>query len=866
MYRKLLDRGSIPIILFFLAASAATGAFLPRFQVDAGTNVLLNEDDPDLAYYNITRAEWSYDEYAIVCARRDDWFSPESLALLKEIVEELKRAPQAKSVLSILSIPLLRSPRQIVPVPVYLDNPKVEIPQAKAEILAHTQAQGNLISADGRDLSILVYLNVPEAILRLEPQWSRAQGLKDKATLKRISGEYDAALGELKARRTQLITAVREIASRFSPRMNEPIRLSGLPIITVNLVEHVSADLKIFGVTSLAFFTLAFLAVYRRARWTAMPILACLLPVVLIVGTMAMTGKKVTVITSNLPVLLFVLMLPYTVYFVERYRERRSLFPGESNLDSSEGGAREIWTPCLYSCTTTMAGFASLLTSGINPVRVFGLMMTIGMGVGLACVFLFLPSMSRPLRALEIKGAGAASETRGVVRGLEKLVLHAPGWVLALSLVILGVSVWGATKLTVETKFIDYFWPRSEVYQGLDYIDKRMGGTTPMEVMLTSTQPGYFKTTQGLEAIDAASRYFAAVPETGSVRSFKTMVDEARKYFTSKQGKVTAKDEAITGAVQKVAPEMVRDFCNPDFTVTRVLVRFKETAPTLNRKRILDGLGQDLRSRPELANLNPRPTGVFVLYSNMLQSLIQSQKDTFAMVVVMIWVMLAVLFGRFPGLSQGASTALGVLCFVATASGLGAWLWPRERERTLLVLTETRWVLLWLGLSILLLLLASIALAIRKRGGLGSLGRWALDVLALPTIVLVPQVLPVLVVLGTMGLTGIALDMVTVMIASIAMGVGIDAAIQYTVRYRIELDATGGDRRAAVTRSHATIGRAIWIATTIMVIGFAVLALSDFVPTVWFGVFNALAMLMGQFAALTVLPALFLLTGLPRSR
>jgi predicted RND superfamily exporter protein len=114
-----------------------------------------------------------------------------------------------------------------------------------------------------------------------------------------------------------------------------------------------------------------------------------------------------------------------------------------------------------------------------------------------------------------------------------------------------------------------------------------------------------------------------------------------------------------------------------------------------------------------------------------------------------------------------------------------------------------------------------------------------------------------------MGFCGIALDMVTVMIASIAMGVGIDAAIQYTVRYRIELAAAGGDRRAAVTRSHATIGRSIWIATSIVVAGFIVLALSKFVPSVTFGVFTALAMLMGQFAALTLLPALFLLLRVP---
>jgi hypothetical protein len=499
--------------------------------------------------------------------------------------------------------------------------------------------------------------------------------------------------------------------------------------------------------------------------------------VLLIVGAMAMTGRKVTVVTSNLPVLLFTLMLPYTVYFVERYRERRTRFPAESNLDSAAGSAREIWTPCLFSCVTTMAGFASLLTSGVVPVRTFGLMMTIGMGVGLACVFLFLPSLVRPFRPLEAKGAAAATAPGGMVKLLADAVLRSPGGVAAASAVVLGLSVWGTTRIHVETKFIDYFWPSSEAYRGLKYIDERMGGTTPLEVLLTSKKPDFFKSPEGLEALDTTARYFAGVPDAGNVRSFKTLVDEAKKAMPRR------KEEAVVGLLNGFARDQVREFCNADFTVSRVLVRFKETSPTLHRKRILDGLERHLASEVRTLGVEARATGVFLLYSNMLQSLLKSQQDTFLMVIAAIYGMLVVLF-RAP-------------------------------------------------------LLAAV--------------------------VLVPQVLPVFVCLGTMGWTGIPLDLVTVMIASVAMGVGIDAAIQYTVRFRIELEGAGGDRRAALLRSHATIGRAIWIATSIVVAGFAVLALSRFVPSVYFGLFTALAMLMGQFASLTLLPALFLLFRLPRT-
>ena len=130
----------------------------------------------------------------------------------------------------------------------------------------------------------------------------------------------------------------------------------------------------------------------------------------------------------------------------------------------------------------------------------------------------------------------------------------------------------------------------------------------------------------------------------------------------------------------------------------------------------------------------------------------------------------------------------------------------------------------------------------------------------LALVVLVPQALPAVTMLGVMGWGGIPLDLVTVMIAAIALGVGVDSAIQYTMRYREEI-ALDGDPRAALSRTHATVGRAIWVATSIIVLGFAVLVTSDFFPSVWFGLLTGLAMLMSQFSALLTLPSLFLWLG-----
>jgi predicted RND superfamily exporter protein len=801
-FQNFLVRGRVFILLAFLAAAGAGAWLLRDFAVEAGTDVLLDQSDKDLAFYNQSRADWETDEYVILCFRRNEgWFTPASMDLLAEFTRALRDVPHFKKLMTITRVPLLRNqPPNAFGIPTTVSladekgvlNPKVDGAKAKAELLDHTQVLGNLISRDEKDLSILVYLDVPDVLMKLEPERNRLLGSprtdETARRLAEIESPYQAAIQETNARRNAMVEALRRRAAEWRPKLDESVRMSGLPIINVVLKEHIKADIGTFGVVALSVFSLTFFAVYRKPRWVAFPIVTCILPVVLMLGLMVLMGKKMTVITSNMPVLLFVLTLPYTVYFIERYLERRSGNPSEDPVVTTTRAPLEIWSPCLFSVLATMAGTAAHIPSGIMPVRTFGIMMTIGMAFSLAAVMLFLPATVLKRPGLPGRAAGPAPEPKGPLKGLLTLVLRAPLAVVVFSLAVFGLSLWGMTKIRVETKFIDYFHQKSEAYQGLDYIDNHMGGTTPLEVILSSNKPGFFKTSEGLAALDAVGKFFDVrnVPETGNVRSLKTLVDEGRKAFTSKSGKVSVQDPAIVNAASGIAREMVREFCNPDFSTSRVLVRMKETAPTLNRKQILGRLAAHLESLKDgpLKGVEARPTGVFLLYANMLDTYWPNTKKTFILATAAIWIMLTILF-RSP---------------------------------------------------------------------------------IMAALVILPEMLPVLLVLGVMGFTGIALDMVTVIIASVALGIGIDAAIQYAVRFRNELARSDGDIAEAIKRSHATIGRAILIATSIVFAGFAMLCFSQFVPTIYFGLFTGLAILMGLFASLTTLPASFLLLKYPRRK
>lgn len=754
------------ILLLLLGTTALFGLALPRLDINANTDAFIEEESEGVSTYYEVREEWGTDEFAVMCVTADDWFTPVGIERLKQIEADLAAVDFVDGTMSILDVPLLRQEPDKKPTLAFLfggmkdlGGRGVDLQRAAEEHADHQLTVDNLISADGRSVNVLAYLD-----------WSKVDG---------------KVIPPINTRRTELVRGVREVAAKWSERLDEPVRLSGIPIIQITMFENMRRDMIVFGVASLLLFTASFAFAYRRVRFVILPLACCLIPPVAILGAMAWFGISVGFVTANMPLLLFVLLLPYSVYFVERYRERRAHHPGEDGLASSLQALRKIFVPCFFSVATTLAGFASLGASRIIPIGDFGASMTVGIAVGFVVFFLFMAAASRPLPALQFDRGHAVDEQRTprLVRFFERLSLNHPRTVVTVGLVVLAGSVAGALRMNAESRVAGYFWPHSEIYQGLEFIDQEMGGTTWLELVLTSEEGGYFKTDEGLAAMETVEAYFDEIPATGNIMSLVRLRNEMRKVFRPEWFPELS-DSALLRTVSLGASDLVRQTTNREFTQTRITVRIQETAPGLNRQAVLDGLQAHLADHAaKLDEVNIEVTGIFPVYNQMLQQLMVGQKESIVMVTVAVFLMLLLLF-RSP-------------------------------------------------------------------------------VMAL--LVLLPQALPAAVVLGVMGWVGIPLDLVTVMIAAIAVGVGIDAAIQYAMRFRLEVEATG-DHREALRRAHETIGRAIWIATSIIIAGFSILVLSSFFPMVWFGLFTALAMLIGQLATLTVLPSLFLMTGYPRRR
>ncbi len=767
-YSRLMARGWWAACLVILLLAALAASRFGGLGIEFQTNTLLDQKDPELDRYQELHdtTSWGEDEFAVVCATGIDWLSPEGAATLRDLAAELRDVPGAGEIMSLLDVPLLRQQPGTKPNLLALaggllylrdaDKP-VDWEAAKAEFATHELATGTLISQDGRSINLLVHLAPASAdAMAADPSHPDS-----------VQGRWQA-----------LVAGLHDVQQKWEGRLPEKLKLAGTPVVYSYIMERVAHDLRVFGVAAALLFSTGLFLIYRRVRFVLLPLLTSVLPVVLVLGGMAAMGAKFTVITSNLPLLLFVLTLPYTVYLTERYLEVRAEQPEGDPVAALADTARFLWKPCLFSGLTTMAGFGAFIESGIIPVKHFGLLMALGTAISLATTFLFYPSALRPWRPVREKPR-AETRRRDLARVFAKITLARPRAVVLASAALLVLAIFGALRITAENKFTSYFWPSSEVYQGLEFIDRQLGGTSTLEVYLTSKEDGFFTTEPGLAALSAIEGHVRAIPEVGSLRSLPALVKELRKTFTPADFPQFT-DTALLRLVQGMAPQLFEDILEDDGRRASLQVRLQETAPTLSRQRILGALHAHLDSIRDtaLAGLRVETTGIFVLYANMLGSLIESQRETLGVVVAAIYLMLLLLFRSF----------------------------------------------------------------------------------RLALVVLLPQALPAVTMLGVMGWCGIPLDLVTVMIAAVALGVGVDSAIQYTMRFREEY-AVAQDLRAAVQRTHDTVGRAIWIATSIIVVGFAVLVLSDFFPSVWFGLFTGLAMLMSQFSALLTLPALFLWLG-----
>jgi predicted RND superfamily exporter protein len=750
-------------------------------------------------------------------------FSNQALEPLKKLRGELKKVSIVDTVFTILDAPLFNSTdgdiQEMVTNMPSMEKPGVDRSRAKKELINSPIYRDLIISSDGRTTALLMSLVENDKFNRLlksrdELRAKRGQtSLSSDETrlLKRVSADYNRVNEARSMKRHRDIARIRDIISSY--RNYGVLHLGGLPMITDDMVTFVRNDLIVFGSGVLAFLIIILTVIFRKIRWIALPLLSCFYSALVMIGFLGLIGWKVTVISSNFLALMLIITISMNIHLIVRYLQLQRDHPDDDQLALVRSTVHKMVKPCLYTSLTTIIGFGSLVVSDIKPVIDFGWMMSTGLAVTFATAFLLFPTL------LLVIGKNKATATVDndrfpVSAYLARMTEFHGKKILVLAIVLSVVSVMGISLLRVENSFINYFSEDTEIYQGLKLIDEKLGGTTPLEVLVKLESDGEELTPQDLkemtpeeiqeereflaqlrskpelwfnptkiELIKKAHDYLDGLPEIGKVLSFASTVRVAEAFVGKKlDGQELAILYAkLPAAVKKTIVEPYVSIKNNE---VRLIARVSDSTPNLRRKELLEKVRQNLLKEDglkQLADFKPMikdvtVSGLLVLYNNMLQSLFASQIKTIGVVMLGIAIMFLILF-------------------------------------------------------------RSVTLSI---------------------IGILPNVLGAAVVLGAMGWSKIPMDMMTITIAAITIGIAVDNGIHYIYRFREEY-ALSHDYVATLHICHSNIGKAVFYTTLTVIFGFSILMMSNFVPTIIFGLLTGMAMLIAFLAALTVLPKMILL-------
>lgn len=814
---------------------------LPNFKLDASADSLTLESDRSLDYFREINQRYQSGEFLVVTySPKAPMFSDESLETLAALRDELAAVEGVASVNSMLDVPLLYSPMRSLAEQQEstrtLQTEGVDREQAREEFLNSPIYRDMLLSADGKTTALQLNLAVDNRYYQLVSERDtlrrkqNQEGLdeEEERRLEEVSAEFLAYRTEQTQRSHERVARIREILAGYEDRAE--LFLGGVSMITSDMISFIKSDLVVFG-SAIVFFVILMLAlIFRQWRFVVLPLGICLLAVVMMLGWLSWIDWRLTVISSNFVALLLIMTLAITIHLVVRYRELHARHPDWEQRQLVAATVEQMAKPCLYTALTTIVAFVSLVVSDIRPVIDFGWMMTIGLSLALVLAFTVLPAalMLLPKGEPRDKGDNSGAFTVRFSRVAER---HGR-LVILVALVAAAISVFGMTRLEVENRFIDYFHEDTEIYQGMSVIDRQLGGTISLDIILDSppsqegessvadspateedpfgfegeedpfaagsssefgeedpfgegdpfAEPGsetrdsaWFNTV-GLETISDLHGYLESLPEVGKVQSLAIMHEVARDINGGRLNnfELDVMRNMLSGDIRDF---LIAPYLNDREGQTRITLRVQETSPDLKRAELVEKIRRYAVDELGLAPEQVHFTGMLVLYNNMLQSLFHSQIVTLGAVFVGIMLMFLVLF----------------------------------RSLTVAIIS------------------------------------------------LLPNLLAASVVLGGMGLAGVPLDMMTITIAAITVGVGVDHAIHYLYRFRNEL-AECGDYVQAMHRSHASIGRAMYYTAVTIIVGFSILALSEFIPSIYFGLLTALAMFAAIVGSLTLLPKLVLIS------
>ena len=879
-YEALVLRRPWFALAFLALLTAVAASQLGKIRLDASADSLLLRGDPALEFFREVGERYSAEEFLLITWQPDaPLLSDASLEPLKRMAEELRQLPGVSSVVTVNDVPLLASPPVGLsaitsgdPLP-SLQDPAVDRELALREFTTSPIYADLLVGRDGEVTAVQINLARDERYAQL---LERRESLREMPGTRNAAGrealaeaeaEFKAYSAALQDGQAALVASVRAIADRY--RDHAKLFVGGVPMIASDMVSFVRSDLVVFGSAILGIMVMVLAVIFRRVRWVLIPLLNCVVTVTLMLGLLAYLDWRMTVISSNFVAVLLIVNLSIAIHLVVRYRELHAEDPDLDTYNLVKETVSSMAVPCFYTAITTIVAFVSLVVSGLQPVIDFGWMMSIGIAVALLVAFILVPVLmllwpqGRALR----KASGGTPMTLHAARITDRF--GTPVLLVAGALCV-AIAV-GVSRLEVENRFIDYFKETTEIYQGMELLDSRLGGTIPLDIILSAPAsdtplPGLEGSgDSGGEPVAADDPFFDADTQAG--------FDDAFDDPFAAEDAFVADDDLASGDSFAQDPFAQDPFGEDPFGEGAFAGGEEEFVPSywfsLEGMRAVEEAHALVNAREESGKVLSLAT-TFSVVKDLLGddigavelALVQrSLPPDIAQLMVL------------PYFDEGRDEARVTVRVKETSQQLRRASFLRELRTELGALPNLEpEQIRFTGM----LVLYNNVLQSLFRSQILTLGVVFLAILAMfwllfrslsvALITLAPNLLAAGLVLGIMGLVGIPLDIMTITIAAIVVGIGVDDCIHYVYRFRREF-ARDRDYTATMYRCHGSIGRALYYTTLTVVVGFSVLTLSNFTPSIYFGLLTVAAMAAAVIGALTLLPRLLVVVqplGAPR--
>ncbi len=778
--------------------------FSKDFQLDASSDTLLLENDPDLKYLREVNTKYGSKDFLVLTyTSKNDLLADNTVKNLTNLKNDLVNLSWTDNVITILDVPLLKNNDEPLSERIKnfktLSSEDVDKERGFNEIINSPIYKDFIISNDGKTSGILVYLKTDNKLSRLVKAKNDYLDKKDKGQLtaedkkeyKKFIKKYNKYKKLYNQKNHQNINQIRTIIEKYKD--GAKIHLGGIPMIADDMMSYIKSDIIVFGAGVFIFIVCTLWFVFRSLLWVFIPLASCFFSVLIMIGLLGLVGWKVTVISSNFIALMLILTMAMNIHMSVRYLQFKKENPTISNNEAMLWTSSKMFWPILYTALTTICAFLSLIFSGIKPIIDFGWMMTVGLLVSLSITFTLLPAI---LIILSKENTIYKDEKKSKITSfLSKIAQKNTKTIFVSAILVIFVSIFGITKLEVENSFINYFDKNTEIYKGMKLIDDELGGTTPLDVVIKFPDKAeeeadndfdswededkddskYWFTRNKIDTIIKVHDYLDSLEAVGKVISFASIVRVAEDLSEGKELQGLEMGVLYTKIPDSIKKEIIDPYISIKNNEARISLRILDSKENLRRNELIKKINYDLENKIGLKREEFKLAGVLILFNNLLQSLFKSQILTLGVVMAGITIMFLILFRNI------------------TLSLIGV----------------------------------------------------------------VPNFMAAFLILGIIGLLGIPLDMMTITIAAITIGIAVDNSIHYIYRFKEEFKKIN-NYNETLEKCHKTVGVAILNTSITIVFGFSILVLSNFIPTIYFGVFTGIAMLLAMISVLTLLPKLIL--------